>query len=51
MPLYLCRAWDGEPQPVEVARVRFVAPHELSSYPMPEADLPLINWISTVLTG
>jgi 8-oxo-dGTP diphosphatase len=42
MPLYLCRDWTGEPRPVEAQALAWAAPRELSAYPMPPADAPLL---------
>jgi 8-oxo-dGTP diphosphatase len=49
MPLYACRKWQGTPTPREAQRLRWARKHELKSFPMPPADLPLIpllmDWI------
>jgi 8-oxo-dGTP diphosphatase len=42
MPLYACRKWQGTPQPREHAALKWVRPAELSRWPMPPADLPLL---------
>ena len=42
MPLYVCRKWEGIPQPLEGQALKWVRPQDLRSYPMPAADLPLI---------
>ena len=42
MPLYLCRKWDGLIQPMEGQRLKWVAPKDLKSLPMPPADQPLV---------
>ena len=42
MPLYVCRRWQGTPQPKEGQTLAWVAPNRLRDYPMPPADLPLI---------
>lgn len=42
MPLYLCRNWEGEPEPLEGQTLAWVRPDRLREYPMPDADLPLI---------
>ena len=41
MPLYLCRQWDGFPQPHEGQEIAWVRAPELKTYPMPPADIPL----------
>ena len=42
MPIYLCRAWQGEPVAREHAGLAWVRPENLGDYPMPPADEPLI---------
>lgn len=42
MPLFACRRWNGVPQPREGQRLAWVRASELTDYPMPPADLPLI---------
>ena len=42
MPLYACRKWSGIVQPKEGQTLKWVAARDLSKYPMPAADLPLI---------
>ncbi|RKF13445.1 8-oxo-dGTP diphosphatase MutT [Roseovarius spongiae] len=42
MPLFACRKWEGIPQSREGQALRWVRAHDLRSYPMPPADLPLI---------
>jgi 8-oxo-dGTP diphosphatase len=42
MPLYACRNWDGEPEPLEGQALAWVKKERLRDYPMPPADLPLI---------
>ncbi|MEL7211203.1 MAG: 8-oxo-dGTP diphosphatase MutT [Pseudomonadota bacterium] len=42
MPLFACRKWDGTPQSRENQALKWVKPQDLKSYPMPEADIPLI---------
>jgi 8-oxo-dGTP diphosphatase len=49
MPLYLCRRWDGIPQALEHAALRWVRPKDMGSYPMPPADLPLIPMLRDLL--
>ena len=49
MPLFICRNWDGEITPREAQSVRWVRAIELSRYPMPPADLPLIPWLRDLL--
>jgi 8-oxo-dGTP diphosphatase len=42
MPLYICRNWHGEPEPLEGQTLAWVRKDRLSTYPMPPADAPLI---------
>ncbi|MGB0798160.1 MAG: (deoxy)nucleoside triphosphate pyrophosphohydrolase [Planktomarina sp.] len=42
MPLFACRKWDGIVTGRENQSVKWVRKTELSSYPMPAADVPLI---------
>ena len=41
MPLFVCRTWDGFPQPHEGQELAWVRKEKLKDYPMPAADLPL----------
>ena len=49
MPLYLCRRWHGTPAPHEHAALKWVRPRELSAWPMPPADLPLVPMLRDLL--
>jgi 8-oxo-dGTP diphosphatase len=49
MPLYVCRRWDGTVVAKEHSALRWVKPRELSHYPMPPADLPLIPMLRDLL--
>jgi len=42
MPLYVCRKWNGNPQPIEEQVLKWVNIKDLRRYPMPPADIPLI---------
>lgn len=42
MPLYLCRVWQGDPQPREGQELTWVRPMRLRDYEMPPADKPLV---------
>jgi 8-oxo-dGTP diphosphatase len=42
MPLFICRKWEGMPQPRENQTLKWVRKQELRSYDMPAADVPLI---------
>jgi 8-oxo-dGTP diphosphatase len=41
MPLFICRVWLGEPQPLEGQRLVWAPLDALKNYPMPAADIPL----------
>jgi 8-oxo-dGTP diphosphatase len=49
MPLFICRRWEGIPAPREHAALKWVRPRDLSLYPMPAADLPLIPMLRDLL--
>lgn len=49
MPLYLCRRWEGEINPREGQRIKWVRASRLRDYPMPPADLPLIPMLRDLL--
>lgn len=49
MPLYLCRRWQGTPQPREGQTLAWVAPNKLREYPMPPADKPLVAMLRDVV--
>ncbi|MBD0865262.1 MAG: 8-oxo-dGTP diphosphatase MutT [Rhodobacteraceae bacterium] len=42
MPLFACRKWDGIPQSHEGQTLKWVWHADLQSYPIPEANAPLI---------
>lgn len=42
MPLYACRRWEGVATPREHVALKWVAARDLSAYPMPPADKPLL---------
>jgi 8-oxo-dGTP diphosphatase len=42
MPLFACRRWEGTVVPREGQKLAWARPRELSGYPMPPADEPLI---------
>ncbi len=49
MPVFVCRVWEGIPQPKEGQRIAWVTLAELPSYPMPPADKPLIPILRDLL--
>ena len=42
MMLYVCRKWEGIPQPLEGQALAWKFPREMTGMPMPPADLPLV---------
>jgi 8-oxo-dGTP diphosphatase len=42
MPLYICRRWEGDVEPLEGQEIAWVRSPKLQSYEMPPADIPLI---------
>ena len=42
MPLYICRRWEGDVEPLEGQEIAWVRSDKLQSYEMPPADIPLI---------
>jgi 8-oxo-dGTP diphosphatase len=49
MPLWIIRTWSGTPQAREGQNLAWVMPDLLSTYPMPEADVPLIGVLQAYL--
>jgi 8-oxo-dGTP diphosphatase len=49
MPLYVCRRWQGTARAREHAALRWVWPRELTAYPMPPADKPLLPALRDLL--
>ena len=49
MPLYVCRRWEGTPASQEHSEIKWVKPRDLSQYPMPAADIPLIPMLRDLL--
>jgi 8-oxo-dGTP diphosphatase len=49
MPLYVCRRWDGIAVALEHSAIKWVRPRDLSQYPMPAADIPLIPMLRDLL--
>jgi 8-oxo-dGTP diphosphatase len=47
--LYLCRRWEGEPQALEAAGLKWVPPREMHALPMPPADAPLVTLLEALL--
>ena len=49
MPLYVCRKWQGTPEPREHTALKWVRPRNLHDYAMPPADAPLIAALCDLL--
>lgn len=49
MPLYGCRVWEGNPQPREGQKLAWVPKAEWTQYPMPPADIALVQTLWTLL--
>ncbi len=49
MPLFVCRRWKGIPQALEGQELKWVWAKDLTSMPMPPADLPLIPHLQELL--
>ena len=49
MPLYLCRRWEGIVTAKEHGALKWIKPKDLSTLPMPPADLPLIPMLRDLL--
>ncbi len=49
MPLFACRKWSGIPRPREGQALKWVQPRDLTRYPMPPADLPLVGLLRDLL--
>lgn len=49
MPLFVCRRWEGQIEPLEGQQLAWVRPAKLREYPMPPADEPLIPVLQELL--
>jgi 8-oxo-dGTP diphosphatase len=49
MPLYVCRVWQGTPQPREGQALRWLRPRDMTGLPMPPADRPLVAFLRDFL--
>jgi 8-oxo-dGTP diphosphatase len=49
MPLYVCRKWSGIVTAREGQSLKWVRPAQLSEYPMPPADKPLVAMLRDLL--
>jgi 8-oxo-dGTP diphosphatase len=49
MPLYVCRRFEGIPEPKEGQVLKWVRPRQMRDYPLPPADAPLIPFLIDLL--
>ncbi|MEC7761144.1 MAG: 8-oxo-dGTP diphosphatase MutT [Pseudomonadota bacterium] len=49
MPVFVCRKWEGTPQPKEGQTLKWVHVRDMRDYPMPPADIPLIAMMRDML--
>ena len=49
--LYLCRAWTGEPQPLDASALKWATLAEMRALAMPPADVPLVELLDKLLEG
>jgi 8-oxo-dGTP diphosphatase len=49
LPLFVCRRWEGRPQPREAQQIKWVRANRLRQFPMPPADEPLISHLADLL--
>ena len=47
--LYICRAWTGEPKPLDADALCWLRPAEMIAATMPPADAPLIELLERLL--
>ena len=47
--LYLCRRWEGQPQPLDASALRWERPAAMRALAMPPADAPLIDLLELLI--
>ena len=47
--LYACRSWSGEPRALDAAALEWVRPEQMSAFPMPPADKPLVSLLEALI--
>jgi len=47
--LYLCRRWEGEPQPLDASALRWSTVAEMRDLAMPPADVPLVELLAKLI--
>ena len=49
--LYVCRAWKGEPRPLDASALVWRRPAEMDPDQMPPADRPLVSMLEALISG
>ena len=49
--LYLCRSWEGRPQPLDASALRWATTAEMRELAMPPADVPLVELLEKLIAG
>jgi 8-oxo-dGTP diphosphatase len=47
--LYSCRAWRGDPRPLDASALKWLLPADMAPAEMPPADQPLIALLATLI--
>jgi 8-oxo-dGTP diphosphatase len=47
--LYLCRRWEGQPQPLDASALRWERPAAMRALAMPPADAPLVDLLELLI--
>jgi 8-oxo-dGTP diphosphatase len=47
--LYVCHGWQGTPQPLDAAELRWLRPADMRMLDMPPADIPLVSALENFL--
>ena len=47
--LYVCRAWRGEPTPLDATAIKWLRPKEMLPLEMPPADAPLVGLLDALI--
>ena len=47
--LYICRQWQGSPEALDAAALKWLRPEEMTADEMPPADRPLISLLRALL--
>lgn len=47
--LYICRAWQGDPQALDASALQWLRPADMVAAEMPPADQPLIGLLEALL--